>query len=337
MTKKLPQKFAYVKIVNMFETLIEPQIQYLLLLQEFRQLSNGILDSFFLTITTFGEILIPMSILSVIYWGGDKKAGTLMLFSFALALYFNIFLKMTACIKRPWLLDSRVCPVKDAIPAADGYSFPSGHTAGAVSIWGSIAYHWWNKKLIRYIMILLVLLVAFSRNYVGVHTPQDIIVSIIVGILLIFIADKILHWVEQKQSRDVLLFTIFMFFTAILYIYLDLRCDVQMLSFNSNNTLLNPIALKYGVYGKLGFLTGIVTGWIIERRFIRFTTQDKICLKKIFLITLGLIIFCNLPNIFAFVLHNLIPYRFESFLTKFFMAFYITALYPLVIKRFASR
>jgi len=233
-------------------------------------------------------------------------------------------------------LDSRITPLKDALEHADGYSFPSGHTAGAMSIWGTIAFYWWNNKFIRYISIALVLLVAFSRNYVGVHTPQDIIVSIVIGILVILISNKILLWVEKKSTRDVLLLFIILFLTAILYIYLDTKCDFQMLT-DGSNSLVNPVSVKHGVYGKLGFLTGLFTGWLLERRFINFDIPSGNVLKRIVLILVGISIFVLLAKVLCTQIDNFIPYRFASFISRFLVALYITVGYPFVIKFIANR
>ena len=80
------------------------QIQYLLMLQHFREATNGLFDGFFLGVTMLGELMIPFMITAVIYWGINKRAGQLILFAYGITLYVNVFLKMTACIKRPWLL-----------------------------------------------------------------------------------------------------------------------------------------------------------------------------------------------------------------------------------------
>lgn len=321
----------------MLETFIGPQIDYLLAIQNFRVATNGIFNDFFLTATTFGEIIIPMSILSMIYWGINKKAGTLMIFTFGLSLYFNVLLKMTACIKRPWLFDSRITPLKEAMAHADGYSFPSGHTASAMGVWGTIAYYWWKNKMLRYIAITIVILVAFSRNYVGVHTPQDIIVSIISGILIIFAADKILQWIEKKSTRDVLFYMIILFLSACLYIYIDTKCDFQMLT-NANQTLkINPLEVKHSVYGKLGFLTGLFTGWILERRYIKFEIPESKIIKKSITVTIGITILILLLNTLCKQIDNYLPYRYASFASRFIIALYVTAIYPIIIKFTANR
>lgn len=180
---------------------IDWQIDYLLVLQNFRDLSGHIFDNFFLTITTFGEVLIPMIFMTCMYWCLNKKAGIYTIWCYALGFMTNIFLKTTACVYRPYILDSRILPVEQAVPTATGYSFPSGHTAGAVTTWGSTALFFWGNKYIRYVCITLILLVMFSRNYLGVHTPQDVIVSFGVCICLLIIVKKIFEWESKKRKQ----------------------------------------------------------------------------------------------------------------------------------------
>lgn len=317
----------------MFETM-GLQIEYLLWLQHFREITHGIFDNFFLRATWFGEFIIPLCFMAVIYWGVNKKAGTFLLFNYALMLYINVFLKMTACINRPWIIDSRVSPLPEALPLADGYSFPSGHTAGATAVWGGSAFVWWKKKIIRYLMIFLVILVAFSRNYVGVHTPQDVIVSMIVGIFMLFGTDKLLKWIDKKKNNDIIFFAAIILLTLLLYIYIHIKCCFQLQSFNSLTDLINPIAMKHTAYGKIGFLAGIFTGWILERRFVRFEIPQGSDLRKIIFITGGLIILylfaASLHDYLGLVMAKQIASAIVAFLTSVFIMF----LYPCVLKRF---
>ncbi len=331
----MPEKQKTVTIVNMFNTM-PLQIEYLLLLQNFRELTNGFFDNFFLSVTWFGETLIPVFAMAVIYWGINKKAGTFIFFTFGLTLYTNVFLKMTACIKRPWFIDSRITPIDSALPAADGYSFPSGHTAGAMAVWGSIAYKWWNNRIIRYLMITIVLLVAFSRNYIGVHTPQDVLVSIIAGIALIFATKKLTDWIDKRQNRDLIFYLTIIALTIILYLYLHIKCNIQMQSFNPLADCINPVEMKHGVYYKICFMLGIFTGWILERRLVNFSIINNLK-KKIILISAGLIFLYTICALCTKILLLILTDRFAYSITAFFIPFYIIFLYPVVIKMSASR
>ncbi len=327
----MPAELNHVTILNMFGTM-ELQIQYLLLLQHFREITHGIFDGFFMAATWFGEIIIPLTFLSIVYWGINKKAGRFIFFNFGLTLYVNVFLKMTACIKRPWLIDSRVCPIEKALPAADGYSFPSGHTAGAMSSWGAAAYWWWKNKAIRYTMIAIVLLVAFSRNYIGVHTPQDVIVSIAVGIVLMFFVDKLLNWIDKKPNRDIIFYFALLALTTILYIYLHLKCCVQMETYDSLKDLVNPLEMKHGVYSKIGFMLGVFTGWILEKRFINFQIPQKTTQKRVCLIAAGIVILYVLMMFLNKIFILFIAKHLAAAIIAFLTAFYITCAYPAILK-----
>lgn len=323
-------------IKHMFGTM-ELQIQYLLLLQHLRHITQGIFDGFFMSATWFGEVIIPLGFIALVYWSLNKKAGTFLLFSFGLTLYVNVFLKMTACINRPWIIDSRIHPIEQAMPAADGYSFPSGHTAGAVSVWGGSAFFWWHNKFIRYFMIFLVLLVGFSRNYVGVHTPQDVIVSLIAGICILFSAEKIIKWTEAKTNRDVLLFAIISIMTLILYMYIYCRSYVQMQNYNCLTDSVNPLLMKYSSYNKIGFLLGIFLGWLIERRFVKFDAIALSNVRNVAYIALGLSLLYTLMFITNKYLVIFMAKQIASATAAFITSIYITAVFPLIIKITANR
>ena len=99
-------------------------IDYLLLLQRFRENINDALTPFMEYVSLFAVtflIMIPV----FVYWVVDKKKGLYTLVSYYLCCGFNAMLKLTACIYRPWIRDARIKPAGDAITTATGYSFPS--------------------------------------------------------------------------------------------------------------------------------------------------------------------------------------------------------------------
>ena len=310
------------------------QIKYLLILQHLRDITNGVFDNFFISITWFGELIIPLSVMAIVYWGINKRIGQFMLFTFGLTLFTNVFLKMTACIKRPWILDSSVKPIERVLPAADGYSFPSGHTAGATAVWGSIAYKWWNNKILRYSMIAIVLLVGFSRNYVGVHTPQDVIVSIVAGIFIMLFTDKLLKWIDKKPERDFIFYILIIWLTILLYGYLHIKCCAQMTTYNELTDTINPVSMKQGVYPKISFMLGIFTGWLLEKRLVKYEIPDKMTkIKKTVVILAGVVILYAMSSVLNSLL-SAVTYKYLAYtITSFASAIFITCLYPFVIKK----
>ncbi len=82
----------------------------------------------------------------------------------------------------------------DAVSLHLGPSFPSGHTLAATVIYGFVAYllardvreRWW-RLLLALALLVLILLVPFSRVYLGVHWPFDTIASLDLGAALLAI------------------------------------------------------------------------------------------------------------------------------------------------------
>ena len=94
-----------------------PDIQYLLLLQNFRNATNNIFTPFAESISLFAVtflIMIPV----FIYWVVDKHKGLYALASYYLCCGFNAVVKLTACIYRPWIRDARIIPDSEAIKTA---------------------------------------------------------------------------------------------------------------------------------------------------------------------------------------------------------------------------
>ena len=110
---------------------------------------------------------------------------------------------MAVCAYKPWIRDGRITPVESANSGASGYSFPSGHTAKAMAVWGGLAVHDFKRnKPIASFLLLIILAVGFTRNYLGIHTPQDVIVSLILGRFIIYGTHYHLIWADKKRGRD---------------------------------------------------------------------------------------------------------------------------------------
>ena len=242
-------------------------IEYLLILQKLRELSGGVLDSLMMRTTALGEQIITFLALSFIYWCVDKRAGRLMAFNVSVACTWNQYTKWKCRVERPWVRDARIVPVSAALSGAGGYSFPSGHTSRAAAVWGSLsAFLWTNasqkdekavpsdsgklsvRRLLSLVCGLIVLAVAFSRNYLGVHTPQDVLAALLVGAVLIFLLEKVLRWADEGANRDLLV--------AVAGCAL---CFLPM--------------LRAGCLSNAGAGMGFFLGWVIERRFVRFDTN----------------------------------------------------------------
>ena len=148
--------------------------------------------------------MIPTVIvfISAVYWCLDKKLGEYMLVSQAGAGLVNGFAKVTACIYRPWILDSREQPVKEAIATATGYSFPSGHTTEATILFGGPILRRKLPKALIIVLIICIFLVGFSRNYLGMHSVLDVICGFAFTLIVLLIFSKLFGKLEEKPNLD---------------------------------------------------------------------------------------------------------------------------------------
>ena len=147
---------------------------------EFLRLLEGartpLISAFMAAITYVGDETVFMVIAIAVFWCVSKRQGY---YVFAVGLggtVVNQWLKLIFRIPRPWVLDADFTIVESARAAATGYSFPSGHTQNAVGTLGALAIAN-RQKWLRGACIALILLVPFSRMYLGVHTPLDVGVS----------------------------------------------------------------------------------------------------------------------------------------------------------------
>lgn len=236
-------------------------MQFLYLLEQVRLPG---LNEFMLTITQLGEETAFLVIALILFWCVDKYKGYFVLSVGFVGTLANQFLKLWFRIPRPWVLDGNFTILEQAREAASGYSFPSGHTQSAVGTFGSIAYTTKNKT-IRIIGVMLAALVAFSRMYIGVHTPLDVFVSIAVAIMLIVIM-KYFVLDNFKRYFPYVFLAMFALATGLLLF-------VECYTFPADIDVHNLESGIKNAYTLLGSLIGLLFVYIVDEKWLKFNTK----------------------------------------------------------------
>ena len=168
------------------------EFAFLYFLQE---LHSPLLDSIMLFFTKMGNIGMPWIALAVIFlcFKKTRKWGIAILGSLLLKeLIGNLLLKNLIARSRPCWIDTAV-PLLVSAPSS--YSFPSGHTFDAIA--ASVSIYLYNKKA-GIAAIIVGLIVAFSRLYLFVHFPTDVLASVVLGIIVaVFV-----HRLVEKYSDN---------------------------------------------------------------------------------------------------------------------------------------
>ena len=220
------------------------------------------LNEFMLTITRLGEETAFLVLALIVFWCVDKKRGYLLMSVGFLGTMANQFMKLWFRIPRPWVLDENFTILEAAREVATGYSFPSGHTTSAVGTFGSIAAtakHRWTVWL----CVILAVLVGFSRMYIGVHTPQDVIVGALTSLVLILALRKC---VNSHSGMKVLI--ALMIATAI-----GLLVFVEKYPFPGDTDAHNLESGLKNAYTMIGCMTGVAIVYVGERKYVNFSTE----------------------------------------------------------------
>ncbi len=152
--------------------------------------------------TFLGELNSAIVMMALVYWCVSKELGTYLMMGWSGNRLVNGALKVTVCAYRPWIRDARILPYGNSISTATGYSFPSGHTMNAASVFGGSALRKELPGILRAVLGIIVALIASSRLFLGVHTPQDVLVGAGAGLLVMWLTLRLMRWIEAHPEKD---------------------------------------------------------------------------------------------------------------------------------------
>lgn len=306
-------------------------IDYLLSLQSFR---NGISDALtpFMEMISLFAVTYLVILPALLYWCVDKRVGLFTLGSYAASVTVNAIIKLSACIYRPWIRDSRVLPAGDAITTATGYSFPSGHTMTAVPIYGSLAVSAWKKmRWVSVLCLLCLVLTAFSRNYLGVHTPQDVMVGILAGALVVWGMSALFRWLDRNpgQENRFLLGGVILCIAALVYF----SVKEYPMDYQDEKLLVDPQKMMKDGFGDAGKLLAFCIGRYIEKTWIRF--EPKFTRRNLAAGAAGAVLLFFLIETVGTPMKELLGLQWGALAQNMIIFLYILCGWPLVMKKCA--
>ena len=306
-------------------------ITYLLFLQNFRNSIHDAWTPFLEGLSLFAVtylVLLP----AFIYWCVNKRKGLFTLAALNLCIAINAIIKLTACVYRPWIKDPRILPAGDAINTATGYSFPSGHTTTATPIYGGLAIGFWDNKKTKWLSVLCVLAIlatGFSRNYLGVHTPQDVLVGLLLGIFSLWFVWKVFAYVDKhpEQENKLLLGGVIFAILAIVYItYKPYHTD-----YVNGKLLVDPQRMMNDGYKDIGAFLAFCIARYVEKRWVKFQAPG-FTVKGVILSVIGFLpLIWMIKSLFAPMIDCLGPH-WGRLAAQGCIVFYIVAFYPFILK-----
>ena len=309
--------------------------EFLLFLQELRVASGGIFDPFFATITNLGNLPIILLFIGIIYWSYDKKLGEYLLVSLAFSRIVNSFAKLTACVYRPWISDSRIKPYAGVLKDATGYSFPSGHaTSGTIFFLGASLKGKFTKGLKIFLVVAFAVL-CFTRCWFGVHYLTDIIGGIILSLIVLWIVSKLFDKLESNPNFDLIILTAGIVFSILLLVYATFKA-YPMDYDAAGKLIVDPAKMAVDAYKDVGFTLGILIPWVIERRFINFSA-DGPNNRRIMRVVGAVVGYPFLMYVIYPLIKASLSAPIAALINFFMFPCYVILIIPLIIKFFQKR
>lgn len=259
------------------------------LLYALESIRTPFLDKLMGLVTNLGGEAVFIVAAIVVFWCLNKSCGYYMMTVGFAGTIINQFLKLWFRIPRPWVKDPNFTIVESARAEATGYSFPSGHTQNAFAVFGSPARFFKNTAL-RIVFILLIALTAFSRMYVGVHTPLDVGVSLIVGTILVFVIYPFFRDMDKSPKKVYIIFGIFIVLAAAFVAF------VELYDFPADIDAENYASGLKNAYMILFCAIGLMLTFFIDTKYVRFHTQ-AVWWAQIIKVVVGLAILLALKSV----------------------------------------
>jgi len=212
----------------------------------FESIRTDVLTVFFTTITMMAEHLFLVVLLAILYWTVDKRKSRRLAWFMLFNSASNGIMKSIVNMPRPF--DKGVVkPIR--METATGSSFPSGHTQTATSFWmGSMLIL--RTKASILLGIIMIVLTALSRLYLGVHWPMDVVAAIGFGIIFTYFASLLI----DEEAK----------FTEFHVIGSSLVC-LAFLIFN----------VEADLYKAAAALWGLCIGSYFEEKYIQFEVKGS--------------------------------------------------------------
>lgn len=213
--------------------------------------SSDILNLIMMIVTSFGSLYFIMFFILLIYWCYNKEIGYKLALIISCSMVLNSIVKGLVQTPRPIGVEGIV---SIGTYTALGYSFPSGHTQN-ITTFGTSLFIFTKNKLMFIISVILMVLVAISRLYLGLHWPVDILGGLILALIVSISLNELFIKLNSFKINILIALLILIFSLGFLFISKD--------------------KMGYDYFNSMGLISGIYLGHLFERRFVNFSPSSS--------------------------------------------------------------
>lgn len=176
---------------------------------------------------------------------------------------------------------------------------------------------------------------SFTRCCFGVHYLTDVVGAFIISLIILFVVGKLFDKLEDNPNFDLIIVGAGILLSVLLLAYATFK-SYPMDYDSAGKLIVDPAKMAIDAYNDVGFSVGVLVPWVIERRFIKFTSDGPLDCK--FLRIAGAYIGYM---ILMYALYPLIKASFDpqivNFLSFFIFPCYVILIVLTVIKFFQNR
>lgn len=298
------------------------------LLYALESIRTPVLNKIMALVTNLGGESVFIAAGIIVFWCLSKQCGYYMMTVGFAGTILNQFLKLLFRIPRPWVQDPNFTIVESARAEATGYSFPSGHTQNAFATLGAPA-RFYKNTAVRIVLVLLIALTAFSRMYVGVHTPLDVGVSLIIGTVLVFVIYPFFRDMDENPKKVYIIFGVFIAMAAAFVMF------VELYDFPADIDQGNYASGLKNAYLILFCSVGLLLTFIVDRKYVHFPTK-AVWWAQIIKVVVGLGILMGLKAVLKAPLLALFGGHSVAHGVRYFIVILFAGiLWPMTFKYFA--
>ena len=231
------------------------------ILYALEELRTPVWNVVFSAITYLGDQTVCIAAVLLLLWCFDKQKGYCLFLIAATGTAINQLLKAIFLIPRPWVKDPDFTIVESTRAAATGYSFPSGHTQNVTAEFSAIAL-WAKRRWVSWLCAAIILLTGFSRMYLGVHTPLDVVVSLAVGLLTSVVCIRLFDRLRPGTIRWIILAAMAL---MVGYLLLAPKGPANVAEFDLHGL--------ESAYSLAGAAVGLCIAWRVDERYLHYDTR----------------------------------------------------------------